>query len=190
MIDFWETKLRGEAAYLPSLRYFNCQYFSLSTPHKLWSSAGSKSYEVAKARVQLLFLSSQYPCASLTKHWSSESSLGLCTFPSCQSNLVVETPEHLLLYCPAYNATRLNLLSLSFKLKHPVSHSLMVGYLLGKSESQLMQVLLDCSSLPQVILAAQVHGTGIYNDLYYIGRTWSSSIHREQMKRLHRWNFC
>ena len=189
VIDFWEKKLREQAIYLPSLKYFHCQYFSLCQPHKLWSAAGSKPYEVAKARVQFLFLCSQYPCASLTRHWSGEDSLGLCTASPCLEEQVVETPEHVLLYCPAYTATRHNMLSLCLQLQHGVSHSLMVSYLLGKSEEQLMQALLDCSSLPPVISAAQEHGTKILSDLFYIGRTWCFSIHRERLKRLHHWNF-
>ena len=189
VVDFWEIKLREQATYLPSLRYFHCQYFSLCKPHKLWEAAGSKSYEVTKARVQFLFLCSQYPCASLTRHWTSDNPLGLCTASPCREDEVIESPEHVLLYCPAYTSTRLNLLSLCLQLEHEVSHTLIVSYLLGKSEQQLMQVLLDCSSLPPVITAAQTHGPQIFNDLFYIGRTWCFSIHRERLKRLHRWNF-
>ena len=61
--DHWEVRLRSEAAFLPSLEYFLPQFHSLSTTHPLWTSAGCKPYEVSKARIQLLFLGSQYPCA-------------------------------------------------------------------------------------------------------------------------------
>ena len=60
VIDYWEVKLRSEASFLSSLPYFKPQFLSLSSPHKLLVSAGHKSYEVAKARIQLLFVSSQY----------------------------------------------------------------------------------------------------------------------------------
>ena len=63
-----------------------------------------------------------------------------------------------------------------------MSHSLMFSYLLGKSEQDLMQLLLDCSSLPPVISAAQIYGEQISNDLFYIGRTWCFAIHCELLK--------
>ena len=56
VIDTWEQKLRGEASLLPSLTYFKPQFMSLTSPHKLLLTAGPKSYEVCKARIQLLFL--------------------------------------------------------------------------------------------------------------------------------------
>ena len=52
--NYWEIKLRAESMYLPSLKYFQPQFLSLTTTHRLWTSAGSKPYEVAKARIQLL----------------------------------------------------------------------------------------------------------------------------------------
>ena len=76
--------MRSEASFLPSLAYFHPQFMTLASPHRIWSTAGSNTYEVAKARVQLLFLSSQYPCAKLTRHWSKDNPLGLCSFPACK----------------------------------------------------------------------------------------------------------
>jgi hypothetical protein len=75
--DYWENKLRMEASFLPSLEYFHPEFMSLSTPHKLLTSAGSKSYEVAKARIQLLFLANQYPSSKNTRHWSTQNPLFL-----------------------------------------------------------------------------------------------------------------
>ena len=77
VLDFWERKLRLEASFLPSLAHFKPEFHSLKSPHRLWTTAGEKPYEVAKARIQLLFLCSQYPCGSRTRHWSAES-LGHC----------------------------------------------------------------------------------------------------------------
>ena len=99
--DYWDTKLRMEASFLPSLPYFCPEFLSLTSTHRLWTSAVNNSYELAKSRIQLLFLCSQYPCAKLTRHWSSDNSLGLCSFPSCRENNIVESPGHVLLHCPA-----------------------------------------------------------------------------------------
>ena len=99
VIDHWEQKLRMEAALLPSLKFFQPNFLSLSTPHRIWTTAGQKPYEVAKARIQLLFLSGQYPCGSLTRHWSHENPQGFCTFPACHGSSQIETTEHILLLC-------------------------------------------------------------------------------------------
>ena len=73
MLEYWEVKFRAKANLQPSLTYFHPQFISMTFPHKIWTIAGSNSYnEVAKARVQLIFMSSQYPCAKLTRHWSRQ----------------------------------------------------------------------------------------------------------------------
>ena len=125
----------------------------------------------------------------VVRHWTHENRQGYCTFPICQLNAQVETIEHMLLSCPAYSSTRKNLIALCARLRHPVSNSLVIRFLLGNSSQDLLQLLLDCSIIPQVITSAQHYGEIIYSDLYYIGRTWCFSIHRERLKRLHRWNF-
>ena len=51
--DYWEHKLRLEASLLPSLAFFNPNYYSLNFPHRIFSTAGQKTYEVAKARIQV-----------------------------------------------------------------------------------------------------------------------------------------
>ena len=190
IMDHWEEKLRLEASFLPSyLPYFNPQFLSLNSPHRLWTTAGPKPYEIAKARIQLLFLSSQYPCSKHTRHWSADNPEGLCTFSSCWENHLVESPEHILLYCPAYNSSRQNMFYLCFKTTCPVAFSLVVNFLNHKSTTKLMQFLLDCSSLPEVIYMAQHHGEQVYSDLFYLSRTWCFTLHRERMKRLGKWNF-
>ena len=168
---------------------FKTQYYSLTTPHRIWTTAGQKSYEVAKARIQLLFLSNQYPCGNLTRHRSQENPQGLYTYPACHASSKVETIEHILLVCPAFNSTRDNLIGLCTRLRHPASHALVISFLLSKSFPDLLQLLLDCSTLPQVISSAQLYGDVIYSDLYYVTRNWCFSIHIERMKRLQRWNF-
>ena len=144
-------------------------------------------YEVDKARIQLQFLSSQYKCAQLTRHWSPANPNGLC--PQCYEFNVVESLDHILLYCLSYNTTWQNMLNLILKLPNPVSHKIAVTHLLSKNTFKIMQMLLDCTAIPEVIRSAQIHGEKVYEDLFYIGRTWCFAIHRERMKRLHLWNF-
>ena len=58
-----------------------------------------------------------------------------------------------------------------------------------ESDSHLMQLLLDCSALPEVIAASQLHGNQVFADLFYIGRNWCFCVHRERLKCLGKWNF-
>ena len=47
-LDWWTAKFCGEAEHLDSLQFFNPSFMSLSSPHPLWTSAGSP-FEVKKA---------------------------------------------------------------------------------------------------------------------------------------------
>ena len=53
---------------------------------------------------------------------------------------------------------------------------------------QFCQFLLDCSVLPQVILARQMHGDCILHHLFHISRTWVYHLHRARMKLVGRRN--
>ena len=43
VISYWEVKLRGEAALLPSLKYFKPEFHSLPTPHPTLWTPGSNT---------------------------------------------------------------------------------------------------------------------------------------------------
>ena len=104
--DFWEQKLRSEAAPLTSLFYFKPSYMSLARPHAIWWTAGANSYEVSKAVIQCRMLSGRYRTLLLTSNWSV-SGESCCRAPSCSQT--EESLEHILLDCPAYADVRLNL---------------------------------------------------------------------------------
>ena len=178
----------NEASYL-SAPYFHPSRMSLVSPHMLLTSAGSNPYEVAKARVQLQFLCSTYRSAKLCRHWTPSNPNGFCTFSTCWSDSEVETSEHILLFCPAYQTTRLWLFTLGSKLRNFLSQELVAKFFHLSTPRNIVQLLLDCTALPEVIALSQLHGQDIYDDLFYYGRTWCFSIHRERQKRLCRWNF-
>ena len=96
--------------------------------------------------------------------------------------------EHILFYCPAYNTARQNAIKLGLQVKNQHVHKLVTHFLLT-GPHKLLQFLLDCSTIPEVISMAQQHGNNIFNDLLYLGRTWCFAIHRMRMKRLCKWNF-
>ena len=189
VLDYWHAKLRGEVSFLLSVPYIHPQFMPLTSPHKLLLAAGSNPYEVAKARVQLQLLISKYRSAKVTRHWSPSNPHGLCTFPSCSASLEVESTEHILLHCPAYTTTRHSLILMSTALKCPVSQALVRSCLLSNSMTRIMELLLDCSALPEVIVNAQLHGEVVYNNLFYFSRTCGYGIHRKRKKRLCEWNF-
>ena len=184
--DFWEQKLRGEAALLPSLIYFSPQFMSLRSPHPIWTTAMGNPYEVAKAIQQARLLSGRYRTEYLCRHWSRNRA-GYCLSLSCKQQQTPETVEHILLDCSEYSQLRDDLVSFWHKTSHPIVHSLAIQAL-GSSRSYLIQFLLDCSVLPQVIVATQCFGTVIMQEIFHLTRTWCFSVHRLCMKRLGRWN--
>ena len=186
--DFWEEKLRRESSFLPSLHYLCPEFLSLSTPHRILTCAGQKAYEVAKARIQLLFLANKYPCNQYTRHWSPHNPHGHCTFQPCADNLKVESPEHILLHCPEYATIREKLLSLCINTKSQVCHETL-SKIFSSGSKTIMQFLTDCSVLPEVIKMAQLYGEELYNDLFYLSRTWCFSHHKQRMIKLGKWNF-
>ena len=178
-----------KSSYYPHWDISNLSTIPFIIPHKLYLAAGPKPHEVAKAKIQFQFLASQYPCNKLTRHWTADNVNGYCTVPSCTLNQVVETCEHILLDYPAYASVRSNMVSLCLNIQNQSSQSIVSSALHSNSDEIVMQLLLDPSVLPDVIAASQIHGECIVSDLFYCGRNWCFSIHRERMKRLGKWNF-
>ena len=50
------------------------------------------------------------------------------------------------------------------------------------------QFLLDCSTLPTVIVAYNLHGNIVHEHLFEISRTWVYTLHKTRLKKLGRWN--
>ena len=182
--DFWEQKLRGEASLLPSLQYFHPHYMSLKYPHPLWSTAKGNPYEVAKAIQQARLLSGRYRTETLCRHWSQNRE-GYCLAPLCRQSQLKESIEHILLENSAYTQIRKDLITLWLKCKHPIVHFLAIQALASPKE-YLVQFLLDCSVLPQVIVANQTFGSVVMEGIFHLTRTWCFCIHRLRMKRLGR----
>ena len=51
-------------------------------------------------------------------------------------------------------------------------------------EQLLMQLILDCTVIPDVIKTTQTSGTHTRDRLLYLGRTWCYNIHRARMNKL------
>ena len=166
-MDYWEKKLRAEAVALPSLACFDPRYMSLAKPHPIWWTAGSNPYEVAKALIQCRMLSGRYRTCQLTSHWSDDQT-GECPALICQSNC--ETVEHILLHCPAYSLTRLNLVEKFKSIDNPPVHAL-VTFALTKPNSYMLQFLLDASVLPETRSLIQSAGDSILYQIFSLTRS-------------------
>ena len=130
-------------------------------------------------------ISGRYPTDRLRRHWS-ENKNGNCSLPSCRHSNVYGTLEHLLLLCPSLQNTRDKLFNLLTRITFQDSVlSGIINEILQTKDSKLfMQLLLDCTALPAVILATQIHGNSVRDSLIHFGRTWCYSVHRERMTQL------
>ena len=190
VIRYWETKLRQEAKNLTSAPYFVPEFMSLTKPHPIWSSCGSNPFEVHKAVITARMLSGRYPTDQLQRHWT-QNKAGICLLPTCASSKSLGSLEHLLLMCPALAPTRLKLLELAEKVStndSAVSSLLLTVIKSGQSQA-IMQIILDCSTTPDIISHTQKYGSSVRDKILYFGRTWCYSIHRERMIQMGLLNF-
>ena len=182
--DYWEHKLRCDAADLSSTPYFKPEFMSLTKPHPIWTSCGSNPYESHKAVIACRMISGKYLTDKLQKHWTQNKS-GFCLLPTCIPGSVGSL-EHLLLHCKALSLTRGKLLKLCDKVAQESVHlySIITNILQSDNEQLHMQLILDSSVLPAVVQTTQLLGTSVRDRLLYIGRSWCYNIHRERMRQL------
>ena len=186
VIDYWEQRLRAEVADLDSLLYFNPEYMSLTRPHPIWTACGPNPFEVHKACCAAKMLAGRYLTDWLQRHWTQNKS-GRCLLPLCSSLETPGTLEHLLLFCPSLATKRSDLLNLAVRVaaEHPVLSNILDQFLFKQQvPTATIQLLLDCSSIPEVILTKENYGPMIRDRLLYLGRTWCYSIHRDRMTQL------
>ena len=181
VIDWFEQKLRAEAAILPSLEFFKPAYMSLSSPHPIWTSSGSP-YEVGKAVIAARMLSGRYRTDILSKHWTRDNPEGNCRLPGCsnqEGNL-----DHILLRCPALAASRARMISLwgAFMVSRPSLFPVIKNYTITEDKF-LLQFLLDPSCLPLVI-TTNLTVPGTLQHCLYLARTWCYSTHLARSKLL------
>ena len=189
VLDHWESLLRSEAASLPSLVSFRPAFMSLTTPHPMWTTAGSSPANVAMATVQAVMASGRYRTEALCRHWSSQSK-GVCLISQACNN-TLEDITHILQICPALSCFREKLARFTQeyleKIENPDIQAILTTHC-NVSHPLFRDFLLDCSSLPQVIRCVQLHGHDVLHHLFRVTRTWIYVLHRERLKILGRWN--
>ena len=178
--DYWEQRLRSEAAPMDSLLYFKPEYMSLARPHPIWWTAGANPYEVSKAVIQCRMLSGRYRTRLLTGKWS-EGGTSCCPASSCPQ--VEESLEHILLECPAYAHTRKNL-EQKFETVNNEELRKFAKFALRQPPSFLMQFLLDASGLTLTHSLVSKMGEDFLFPLFNLTRTWCYAVHRERFNLL------
>ena len=185
VLDWWQAKYRGIAEHMDSLEYFKPAFMSLSTPHPVWTSAGSP-FEVSKAVISARMLSGRYRTDKLMANWNLSNPDGLCRLPGCSGE--VGTLLHILLHCPALIEARANVIShwSAFLVPRPWLLPTVAHYTLNGDHLNL-QFLLDPSVLPLVISSTK-ETPDVLKSCFYLARTWNFSIHlaRQKMRKL--WN--
>ena len=178
--DFWQTKLRNDASTLPSLRYFKPQYMSLSRPHPIYQTCGNNSYELCKSIVQCRMLSGRYYTDKLVRHFNNGQGDGNCSL--CDEN-VPGSIEHLLIFCPSLNETRLKLLANLENINYSETSKFLILLAMNSpSIEDTVQFLLDCSNNPAVISCTQTHGPQIMEELFRFTRSWCYAVHKTKLK--------
>ena len=189
VIDWWQIKLRAEAALLDSLSMFRSDFMSLSSPHPIWTSAGSSPYEVKKATVQARMLGGRYRTCWLRRHWSGDQS-GSCRIPGCTGEpgtlLHLATAQ-----CQGLTSAKVRAVALwsNFLRKEPNLFPVIRDFSLGDPLS-FLAFLVDPTTRTNVISLAQYHGAqyDVIGKLCYMTRTWLFIMHKERLKLLGLWN--
>ena len=193
VIDYWESLLRAEATLLPSLSSFRPAFMSLTTPHPIWTTAGSSPASVAMATVQSVMLSGRYYTEALCSHWS-KNKRGLCLLSPVECIDTIEDLNHIIKICPVLTPCRQNLVLFTEKYADKIESTeirALLTNLCDLTHPSFVNFLLDCSSLPEVIASVQQHGQAVLHHLFRVTRTWLFVLHRERLKILGRWNnFC
>ena len=186
VIRHWELKYRAEANSLDSLIFFRPNFFSLAQPHRILTAAGSP-YEVDRALIVLKMLSGRYITDYRARHWTpgSTGACRLCPAPP-QGPAPRGDLAHQLLFCPTLAPARNRVLEQWEGHMAPRLHllPLVSHHTLGASVELHLSFLLDPTSLPLVISAAQEYGEVLYQDLLYMSRVWCSSIHNMRINLL------
>ena len=190
-VDYWEKELRSQARGLKSLKYFKPEFMSLTTPHPIFYTAGRSPYSVSMATVQAVMLSGRYPCDSLLRHWSMKIS-GICMLSSsCSDSGISDDLQHILQDCPALQTTRVKLSDFTkcYMVDNDLPSNLkdIINYSFEPTYPQFTSFLIDCSSFPYVISAAQSLGSDVLFHLFTLSRIWNFTLHKERLKLRGEW---
>ena len=172
---------------MPSLHYLNPMKHSVARPHPLWEAAGSSPYEINKTVILVRMMSGRYYTEKLCRFWS-DNRQGYCMAATCHE--VVGDLEHLLLHCPALQATRNNLHQM-WLVRSQVFPPLyeVVRCVLAAPAYIRMTFILDCAAFPPIITLYQTHGLEVLKLVLHLTRTYAYGMHRGKQILMGKWPF-
>ena len=71
---------------------------------------------------------------------------------------------------------------------NPILIPIISKYTIGDAKDQIVQFLLDCSVLSDVISLRQRFGMVVYDSLFHLTRSYCFSLHKSRLKLLGKWN--
>ena len=95
--------------------------------------------------------------------------------------------EHLLVLCPALVRCRQNAFNMLHEKDFSDSSRKIIHEIYNTSVNDFVQLLLDCSVIPQVISACQSDGNHLLSELFKFTRTWCYNVHSNRLKILGQW---
>ena len=138
---------------------------------------------------QARMLSGRFRTCWLSRHWSGKSD-GFCSLPNCQENPTPGTLLHILTECVDLSPSRQRVFSMwhEFLRDKPHLFPIIKKYTVESIPDQLLQLILDCTVLPEVIALRQLLGSEVHDALLYLTRTLCFSKHKSRNKLLGKWN--
>ena len=186
--EFWRNKLIVSLKSLPSLSLLKPEYLSLQHPHPVWTSLDSNPYQAKAARIQALFLSGRYMSERFSRFWSKNPE-GICILDQCIDLKIFDDYSHILLHCQSLSDARrrLFLFMETIIAAKPFLQSIWLECFLSADDTSKLQFLLDCSTIPVIMRAHQLHGDSILAELFKATRTWCRAMHVARSRKLGRW---
>ena len=86
IFDYWEKHLRSVAASKSSLEYFKPSFMSLASPHPMFTTCSSNSFETNKSTCKASFIFGRYKTDCLARHWVKERKIPLDTVSFVQDS--------------------------------------------------------------------------------------------------------
>ena len=124
-------------------------------------------------------ISGQYRTDHSTRFWSKNPN-GYCTNSTCHN--VAGNLQHILLVCPAYQSTRGRLFDLLLHRMAPYPEFCLLFKNLSESTLYTrLKLILDPSSLPEIIHLKQLLGPITLALAYYCSCTFPYGIHKQRL---------
>ena len=176
IVEFWDNKLRLEAATKSSLNNLDTSSLSTKNPHKITTFAGLDSTNVRKSTAQVWFLTGSY-------HTNERlAKMGKTKSPQCDSCHITQNITHLLLYCLDFSEMRQKFICEISVLNPVIAKYLWNQSIEWFSENIMLAIILDpvSPSLPCEISKGWIN----LSQVYQLCRDLCWNIHSKREKSI------